>query len=158
MTGLKLYGRDKDDVAIISSYMQDALLRSSDMTRLASPPRFVAMGSRFCWEATDKPQRVRTALQIGNVSAMRTKHIERAKSPQILSLLSLNFDETDAPAGTLTLIFAGGAEISVCVEACEIIMEDVSEAWNVRSRPEHKDVRSRPEHKDVRSRPKHKTE
>lgn len=136
MKKLKLYGRDAADTEIIAAYMQDALVRPRDMVRLAPARAFVAMTARFCWENEATPMRVRTALRIANVQDMRYKNIARQDEAAVLSLLSLSL--TPSPNPIVSLIFSGNSEIELHLEACEMTMEDVSEAWGVKTRPRHK--------------------
>ena len=135
---LKLFGRTADDMDIMSAHIQDAVLQTGDMTFLDDQRRVVLVMNRFCWEAPDsKSLRVRSALQIGAITSARRRNIRTDPSDGVLSLLALRFEADDAPAGTVSIIFSGGGEIRLAVEACEAILEDITEPWSAKRRPAH---------------------
>jgi len=134
---LKLFARDAADIEVMSAYVQDMVLQVADMAHVSDQKRFVLLGNRFCWEDEKHPMRVRTALQIANVQKSQVKNIELAHGEAVLSILALTFEPEDALAGHLRIIFAAGGEIRLAVEACEAILEDISDAWLARSRPTH---------------------
>jgi hypothetical protein len=55
----------------------------------------------------------------------------------VLNLLSITFDETDAPAGQVTLTFSGGAAIRLEVECLEAQMRDIGPRWKAKGQPGH---------------------
>ena len=55
----------------------------------------------------------------------------------MLSLLAIRFDGADAPAGSVELVFAGGALIRLEVECIEAQLTDLGGAWSAASRPLH---------------------
>ena len=137
---IKLYARDGEDVAVISAYLQDAVAQIGDMTYLAKERRFVMLANRFCWENDTMPMRVRVALQIGGVTAMQHTKLNLARREGVVSVLALRQDDADRDGDTLPpmrLIFSGGGEIRLEVEACEVILEDITAPWKAQSRPLH---------------------
>ena len=56
----------------------------------------------------------------------------------MLSLLAISFAATDAPAGTVELVFSGGGAIRLEVECIEARLADLGGAWEASSRPVHK--------------------
>lgn len=135
---LKLYARDGDDIQILSAHVQDAVGQIGDMAHLRDTRRFVILFNRYCWEAKT-PLRVRSALQIGGVISIQQRKLNQQKSDGVISLLSVQFEPKQAPAGEIGLIFAGGGEIRLEVEACEAILEDISAPWAARAQPDHGD-------------------
>ena len=94
--------------------------------------------NRFCWELPEsKSLRVRSALQIGSIVSAQRRNIRTDQPDGVLSLLALRFEAEDAPAGTVSIIFSGGGEIRLAVEACEAILEDITEPWAATRRPAH---------------------
>jgi hypothetical protein len=81
--------------------------------------------------------RNRAAVQILGVEKVQIKNINQLRGDAVLSILALEFTPDDEPAGTMRIIFAGGGEIRLAVEACEAILEDISDAWQARSKPSH---------------------
>ena len=51
--------------------------------------------------------------------------------------LNVVFDETDKPAGVVTLIFAGGGELQADVECLDAILADVTDARETDKLPLH---------------------
>ncbi len=141
MDALKLTALDEDDLQVISTHLQDAVMRVDDMTYLAAEKRFAAVLNRFDWQeaqqAGDKFQRRRTGLDFGAVLGVRTHNINRQAGDAILSLLSVSFQADDAPSGKISLIFAGGGVIELDVEWIEARMSDLGPAWATQNRPEH---------------------
>ncbi|MEL0151033.1 MAG: DUF2948 family protein [Rhodobiaceae bacterium] len=134
---LKLYGRSAEDVHIISSYLQDAVAQLGDMAYLADEKRFVILFNRFCWERDGAPMRVRSALQLANVAAIRQKKLNLTRREGVVALLAIDFEPGTLPEGEIALQFAGGGEIRLAVEACEAILEDITAPWAASSRPQH---------------------
>lgn len=137
MKPLKLYGHDADDMRIISAHVQDAVLQIGDLAYRAEARRFVMLMNRFMWEAPEARRRVRSALQIRGVVRVARRRIKSAPADAVLSLLALDFTPEDAPAGMVSAVFAGGGEIRLAVEACEVILEDVSAPWPTQAAPAH---------------------
>ena len=122
---LKLYGRSAEDMRVISSYLQDAVAQIGDMAYLADEKRFVILFNRFCWEHDGAPMRVRSALQLANVAAIRQKKLNLTRRDGVVALLAIAFEPR------------GGGEIRLAVEACEAILEDITAPWAASSRPQH---------------------
>lgn len=136
-TALKLYGRSAEDMRIMSAYLQDAVAQIGDMAHLADEKRFVILFNRFCWERDGAPMRVRSALQLANVAAIRQKKLNLTRRDGVVALLAIDFEPAALPTGEMALQFAGGGEIRLAVEACEAILEDITAPWAASSRPQH---------------------
>ena len=54
MTQLKLLALDEEDLIVVSSHLQDAVMRVGDMAYLPSQQRFAAIVNRFDWEQANK--------------------------------------------------------------------------------------------------------
>lgn len=134
---LKLLARSNADLEVLSTYVQDMVLKVGDMAQLKDKRRFVLLGNRYCWEAQDQKLRVRTAIQIANVQSLQIKNINQHYAGGIASILAMKFEPEESPSGDLRIIFSGGGEIRLAVEACEAILEDISDAWAAQSRPSH---------------------
>ena len=136
-SALKLYGRSAEDMHIMSTYLQDAVAQLGDMAHLADEKRFVILFNRFCWEREGAPMRVRSALQLANVAAIRQKKLNLKRRDGVVALLAIDFEPGTLPEGEIALQFAGGGEIRLAVEACEAILEDITAPWAASSRPQH---------------------
>ena len=138
---LKLVALDKDDVDVISTHLQDAVVKISDIIWLPGEKRLVIGLNRFDWEACgcEDPcyKRRRTALRFERVNAFRCRNVDPAVKDAVLNLLAVEYDETDAPAGAVTLIFSGGAALRLEVECLECELADLGPTWDARARPIH---------------------
>lgn len=136
---LKLVALDPDDLAVVSTHLQDAVLKTSDLTYLPGERRFALVARRFDWQATprDGPRRRLTGLHFERVHAARTRGLDRADPEAVLSLLAITFEPGEAPSGTVTLVFAGDAAVQLDVECVEAQMRDLGAAWRAGSRPAH---------------------
>jgi len=141
MNPLKLIALDQDDIAIVSTHLQDAVVKVADIVWLPAENRLVLGVNRFDWEACgcDDPcyKRRRTALRFDRVMALRCRNMDPKAKDAVLNLLAVEYNETDAPAGTITLIFSGGAALRLEVECLECELADLGPTWTAAARPEH---------------------
>ncbi|MDE1172655.1 MAG: DUF2948 family protein [Parvibaculaceae bacterium] len=142
MTGLRLLAEDMQDLEIISAHLQDAVGRTGDLAYLPSRRRFALIVNRFRWEIEKGGrrhghQRVRTGLHFDNVLRVRSRNIDHDQPNRVLSLLAVRFEETDAPSGRVILVFAGGAEILLEVEALDVHLSDIGQSWETPNVPAH---------------------
>lgn len=137
---LKLAALDEEDLAVLSAYVQDAVFKVADMAYLPQERRFVVAMNRFTWEQADKSrsfERRRSALTFDRVRAARTSRIRRDRSEAVLELLAIEFNLSDAPAGAVDLIFAGGGAVRLEVECIEARLADLGVAWTTSAKPSH---------------------
>ena len=148
MNPLKLIALDQDDIAIVSTHLQDAVVKVADIVWFPAEKRLVLGVNRFDWEAcgevTPCYQRRRTALRFERVNALRCRNVNPAAKETVLNLLAVEFNETDAPAGAVTLIFSGGAALRLEVECLECELADLGQSWACDVRPVHADDKSKP--------------
>jgi hypothetical protein len=141
MKPLKLIALDQDDIAVVSTHLQDAVVKVSDVIWQPTEKRLVIALNRFDWEAcgevTPCYQRRRTALRFERVNAFRCRNVNPAAKDAVLNLLAVEFDETDATAGAVTLIFSGGAALRLEVECLECELADLGPSWTAKARPAH---------------------
>jgi hypothetical protein len=142
MTLLKLLALDEEDLQVVSSHLQDAVVRVGDMAYVPSQRRFAALLNRFDWEsASDKKakdfKRRRAVLRFDRVLGAKHKDLRPEKPDRVLSLLATQFEVRDVPSGTITLLFSGGATIQLEVECVEAELRDLGPSWVTRNKPEH---------------------
>jgi DUF2948 family protein len=141
MKPLKLIALDQDDIAVVSTHLQDAVVKVADILWRPAEKRLVLALNRFDWEAcgevTPCYQRRRTALRFERVLALRCRNVSPAAKDAVLNLLAIEYVETDAPAGTITLIFSGGAALRLEVECLECELADLGPTWTAKARPAH---------------------
>jgi Protein of unknown function (DUF2948) len=141
MEPLKLIALDEEDLAVVSSLLQDAVMRVADMSYLPKQKRFAAVLNRFEWEKAAKQDRedyhrTRTALRFDRVFNAKLKNL-KPKSGRVLSLLSVVFTPKNAPGGVVTLTFSGDASIQLEVECIEAELKDLGLEWRTRRKPTH---------------------
>lgn len=138
---LKLIALDADDLSVISAHLQDAVLKRGDIAWLPVEKRFALALRRFDWEGAGQGQKRRrlAALHFERVTAARSTRIA-ADAETVLSLLAVTFDETDGPAGEVTLHFSDGAAIRLTVECIEAQMKDLGPIWEAIATPGHPDA------------------
>lgn len=137
---IRLRGESTDDLAVIASLTQDAILPASEISWLPKENRFGLLLNRFRWEnKTKNAERVQTVLVFDSVIAARTNGVNANDKDQILSLLDITFIAADDGAGTLILVVAGDGEIALDVECIDIILQDATRPYIApsRSQPKH---------------------
>jgi hypothetical protein len=139
---LKLAAIDEEDLAVVSAHAQDAVLKVGDMVYLPKERRFALVMNRFSWEKVAdrggrKFERRRALLIVDRVAGVRTSGIDREHSETVLELLAMHFEATEAPAGNVTLVFAGGGAVQLKVEVIEVRLADLGETWVAAAKPSH---------------------
>ena len=141
MDSLKLVALDRDDVEIISTHLQDAVLKAADIRWRPSENRLVLALNRFDWEAAHEKhpeyRRRRAVLRFDRVRNCKCRNIDPKNGEAVLNLLAVEFAETDSPAGVVTLVFSGGAAMRLEVECLEAELADLGPTWTVDMRPAH---------------------
>lgn len=140
---LNLGALDAEDLKVISSLTQDAVFPASEMRWHQKGARFALLLNRVRWEDTGKTrhaaERVQSVLMFNNVQRVSTQGVAKGDADTILSLLHIEFNETDAPSGDVLLTLAGDGAIRLSVEALEVTLKDVTKPYVAPSRklPEH---------------------
>ena len=139
---LRVAAIDEEDLAVMSAYVQDSVLKVGDMIYLPAEHRFAVAMNRFIWEkAIDgkRPdyERRRAALTFDRVLKVQTTGIDRDRPDAVLELLAVSFAFTDNPAGSVELIFAGGGAVRLSVEVIEARLADLGAAWATHAKPNH---------------------
>lgn len=142
MQPLRLVALDEQDLQIVSAHVQDAVTKVGEIQYNAAEKQLVIQVNRYAWEKkrrlfSRRGERRRSVLHFNRVLAVRTSGIDQTKKDDVLSLLAIEFAETEAPAGEMVLIFAGGAAMSLQVEVIEVQLADVGGAWEAARRPRH---------------------
>jgi Protein of unknown function (DUF2948) len=153
---IRLMAKDAEDLAVIASCLQDALVPLAEMQFLKDEQRLVMLLNRFRWEsatesdlmqakgrpidasfadASSGNQRVNSGLCIDRVIAIRTRKIDRAKPGKFLSLLTVGLDGPSK----LNLLFAGDCAIQLEIDSLSLFLQDFGEAWPTQWRPDHAD-------------------
>jgi hypothetical protein len=132
---LRLLAQDADDLAVISTAMQDAVAKVGDIDFDPKGRRLTIAFNRYCWECGGK--RVRSGLQLGGVLNVQARKIRREAPDAVLEFLAMTFEPGEAPGGVVTLSCAGGGDLRVEVECVEAVLADVSKPWPTPRAPAH---------------------
>jgi hypothetical protein len=148
---LKLRCEDEEDVVVLSTLLQDALVPMAELAWLPAEKCFVFVASRFIWsECIDVTlpageagiecySRQNFGVTIDGVRAIKSRGIDIADKGRILELLAI----TAKPSGgavAIELVFAGGAGIRVECERIALHGQDVGDPWPTMRRPRHPDI------------------
>lgn len=137
---LRLRVTDLDDLAVVSSILQDALAPMADMMFEPELSRFVLAVNRFRWEDAGNDhvegriyERQRCGIRFEQVTNVRMQGLDSSRRDQILSLLAVK-TEGDR---IVDIVFAGGGIIRLEVERLLCHLDDFDEPWPTMRRPAH---------------------
>ena len=141
---LKLAAFDAEDLAVVSTHLQDAVVNTSEVLWRPNEHRLVVALNRFDWEgAQSRPpqyRRRRAALRFERVRSCKCRDLNPTEGEDILSLLAVEFVESDAPGGVVTLTFSGGPALRLEVECLEAELVDLGPTWTAATCPAHADT------------------
>jgi hypothetical protein len=137
---LRLVAQDADDLKVISTLVQDAVLPVTEISHDPKRRRFALMLNRFRWEdraeaeAGRRPyERVRSVLVVEDVLKVQSFGFDRTDKDLVLSLLSLDFAAGEDGTGRLTLTLAGDGAVALDVETLEVRLDDVTRPYRAPS-------------------------
>ncbi len=137
---LRLVAQDAEDLKIISSLLQDAVLPVTELKYDAKRHRFALLLNRFRWEDRDQAEqvgrvyeRVRSVLVVEDVRKVQSFGFERAEKDLVLSLLSMSFESGPDGTGRLILTLAGDGAVALDVEALDVRLDDVTRPYRAPS-------------------------
>ena len=140
---LKLIGKNKDDLKIISTYIQDSIVTIRDIIFLEKNRIFLMIVNRFMWEDVGKRKskqikRIRSAIKFEEVLKVKSKKIDQKNKNTRLECLAIKCDEVLNKNYEIIFFFSGQGIITLISEAIEVALHDLGEAWNVKHIPKHK--------------------
>jgi len=135
---LRLRAEDRDDLAVISACLQDALVTVGDLAFDAEARSFVLIANRFRWECNSPAggaefERILCALTFDGVGGVAYRGFRRSEKERILALLAIRQDE----AGAIDLDFAGGATIRLNATVIRCRLRDLGDPWPTNWQPDH---------------------
>ena len=138
---LRLLAQDADDLAVVSAALQDAVAKIGDIHWDAQGRTLTLACNRFRWEAgkgrSKGGERVRAALQLGDVTGVQARNLRRDAKQAVVELLSIAFEPGEAPGGAVMLTFAGGGDLRVTVDCLDVVLSDLSDPWSTPRKPGH---------------------
>ncbi|MCW5728220.1 DUF2948 family protein [Parvibaculum sp.] len=142
MSDLRLQAEDAGDLAVVSAALQDAVTKVADLAFLPSTRRFAMVVNRFRWEDSKNRReggaRARAGLHFEHVRSAQARNIAQDRPGGVLNLLAVRFEELNPPSGIVSLVFSGGAELRLEVDALEVHLSDLGLIWETPNVPEHK--------------------
>ncbi|WP_323008913.1 DUF2948 family protein [Paracoccus sp. (in: a-proteobacteria)] len=145
---LALLASDAEDLTVISTLTQDAILPVTEISYDSRHRQLALLVNRFRWEDADlarrdgRPyERVRAVLLISDVHRVLSDGIDRQDKDLILELLALTWQAGEDGAGRLLLEFAGDGTLAVEAECLNVELRDVTRPYIAPSRraPQHPD-------------------
>jgi hypothetical protein len=137
---LRLIAQDAEDLKVISTLVQDAVLPVTEMTYDPKRRRFALLLNRFRWEDRSEAEqvgrayeRVRSLLVVDDVRKVQSMGFDRADKDLVLSLLSMDFAAGEDGTGRLTLTLAGDGAVALDVETLEVRLDDVTRPYRATS-------------------------
>src|SRR4029453_6564992 len=130
MEPVKFIALDKDDLDVVSTHLQDALVKVADILWRPQEKRLIVALDRFDWPSAERcvkpePSRCRAPLRLEPVNCGKCRQVNPAGKDAVLNLLAVEFAETDSPGGVVTLIFSGGGMLRLEVECLEAELVDL---------------------------------
>jgi hypothetical protein len=137
---LRLVAQDAEDLKVISTLVQDAVLPVTELKYDAKRRRFALLLNRFRWEDRVEAERVgrayervRSVLVVEDVRKVQSLGFDRTDKDLVLSLLSMSFEPGEDGTGRLTLTLAGDGAIALDVEALDLRLDDVTRPYRAPS-------------------------
>ena len=137
---LRLIAQDAEDLKVLSSRVQDAVLPVTELKYDAKRRRFASFLNRFRWEDRAEAERVgrayervRSVLVVEDVRKVQSFGFDRSDKDLVLSVLSISFEPGEDGTGRLTMILAGDGAIALDVEALEVRLDDVTRPYRAPS-------------------------
>ena len=141
--GLRLVGKNQDDLKVISAYLQDSIVIVKDMVFLKKNKTFIMVVNRFMWEDVEKEvfrqnKRISCAVKFEEVFEVRSQNINQRNKNKALEYLAIECSLTFDKIYEINIFFAGDSIITIILEAIEVVMQDLGKPWNVKHIPIHK--------------------
>ena len=142
---LKLIAKTKEDLRVVSAYLQDSIASISDIANLKKNKIFPMQLNRFMWEDIEKGvfrknKRIRTILKFENVLEVGSKNVNQLKKDKFLEFLAIESTLMPDNNYEMKIIFAGDSIIKIISEVIEVTLDDQGEAWNTMNKPKHKTI------------------
>jgi prepilin-type processing-associated H-X9-DG protein len=141
----RVRAQDAEDLAVVSAYLQDAVLPVAEVAYEPAEERFVLVAARFRWEKAvrrkvaaeggEPDERVHCGVRFEAVTAVRARGVDPKKDRgRMLNLLQIAWAD-----GHVDLICADEVTIRLDVRRLACHVEDLGEPWPTVFRPTHED-------------------
>lgn len=141
----RVRAEDADDLAVVSAYLQDAVLPMAEIAYEPAAERFVLVAARFRWEKAQRAtvaaeggepdERVHCGVRFEEVTAARIRGADlKSERGRMLNLLQIAWND-----GHVDLICAEDVTIRLDARRLACHVEDLGEPWPTVFRPTHED-------------------
>ena len=139
---LKLIAKTDEDLRVISSHLQDSIVKTSDIANLKKNRIFLMQLNRFMWEDVEKGvfrknKRVLSVLKFENVINVYSKNLNQKNKERFLDFLAIESKFLSDKNYEIKLNFAGDILIKLYSEVIECFLEDISDPWETKNKPKH---------------------
>jgi len=139
---LKLKAFDDEDLLVLASLLQDAIVPLSGMKFDQDKGQFYLIANRFCWECQHHHEkdgspyhRVQSGAHFEHV-----KNVQKRGLPEhpegMVNLLTIH----NTKDGCIHLAFSGGGQIKLEVETLHCRLQDLDEPYTTPNHPTHEQV------------------
>ena len=141
--GLKLIGKNREDLKVISAYLQDSIATVRNMVFLKKNRIFVMIVNRFMWEDVEKGafrknKRIKCAIKFEEVTDVKSQNINQKNKNKILECLAIKCSSSFDGIYNIKIYFSGGGTITMISDVIDIVLDDLGKPWNVKHVPIHK--------------------
>jgi hypothetical protein len=139
--GLRLRAEDSEDLAVISAFLQDALVTVRDLAYDRAARTFWLVANRFRWEKAPAGEgaafeRTLCGVAFDDIDDVAYRGFHRSEEDRILSLLAIQ-TVPGAAGALIELEFAVGATIRLQAAAISCRARDFGEPWPTAWLPDH---------------------
>jgi len=146
---LRLRAVSSEDIEVLSTLLQDAIIPGEDMTYDRSSRRFVMVANRFCWDrpavggvttdaGTPVYERQLCGIQFHGVDQVQTAGMPASRRGALFNLLAIT-GVTTKQGAYIELIFSGGVSLRLEFDGLLILAEDLDEGHPTLNLPSHAD-------------------
>jgi CMP-N-acetylneuraminic acid synthetase len=142
-SAISLRCKQPQDLEVVSSLLQDALIGNADLRFEKSKNSFLFVANRFCWETATKISedksyyRVLSGVNIQNVTSVKHQnltHYNEENSALFYNLLTIEYDNDN---NEVTLVFSQNVSVKLIVSELDIFLRDIAEPHPTTQIPNH---------------------
>ena len=135
--------KNEQDLKVISSLLQDALINNTDFYFSKKESNFLFVANRFCWESVSNESqgkafnRVLSGVNIQNVISVNRKNLILKNDEQTALFYNLLAIEYDRGKNEMKLVFSQNACVKLNVTKLDIFIKDIEEPYPTQKIPDH---------------------
>ncbi len=140
---ISLRCRQSQDLEVVSSLLQDALVGNADLRFEKPKNSFLFVANRFCWEVVTKNSkdksyyRVLSGVNIQNVTSVKHQNLTHYKEANEALFYNLLTIEYDSGKNEVTLVFSQNVSVKLIVSELDIFLRDIAEPYPTIQMPNH---------------------